>query len=100
MCCRRVSAALKLLTIRLDRAKIKELHQPDWQMWFPNEGGDRDGGPDDPRLPLIFVDAQTVTYMKAKHSRPVVLFELARGFITGTEPDLGREEHLSRDDLA
>ena len=37
--------------------------------------------------------------MKAKHSKPVTLFEIAKGIATGTQPDLGREEHLSKDEL-
>ncbi|QDU90047.1 General stress protein 26 [Pirellulimonas nuda] len=86
-------------SICTDRMTIRKLHQSDWQVWFENEGGDRDGGPDDPRLALILVNAHTVTYMKAKHSRPVALFEIARGFATGHTPDLGRQEHLSEKEL-
>ncbi len=86
-------------TVSQDRAKIRELYAPDWKAWFEDEGGNRDGGPDDPRLALIFVDAHSVHYMKAKHSRPVTLFEIARGVVTGTQPDLGREERLSKGEL-
>ena len=86
-------------TISQDRRKIRELYQPDWKAWFNDEGGDRDGGPDDPRLALILVEATAVHYMKAKHSRAVTLFEIARGVLTGTEPDIGREEHLSGAEL-
>lgn len=86
-------------TISQDRAKIKDLYKPDWKAWFGDEGGERDGGPDDPRLALLAIDADSVHYMKAKHSKPVTLFEIARGMITGDEPDLGREEHLSGADL-
>lgn len=86
-------------SISQDRARIRELYAPDWKAWFEDEGGDRDGGPDDPRLALIAVDAHTVHYMKAKHSRPVTLFEIARGMVTGDTPDLGREERLSADEL-
>ena len=32
--------------------------------------------------------------MKAKHTRPVQLFEIARGVLTGTRPDVGREERV------
>ena len=85
--------------ISQDRARIRELHQADWKAWFPDEGGKKDGGPDDPRLALILVDALMAHYMKAKHSRPVVLFEIARGLLTGSEPDIGREEHLDADEL-
>jgi general stress protein 26 len=86
-------------TISQDRAKIRELHQPDWRAWFEDEGGDRDGGPDDPRLALILVEARAVHYMKAKHTRPRALFEYVKGLVTGTEPDIGREEHLEADEL-
>ena len=86
-------------TISQDRAKIHELYEPDWKAWFEDEGGNRDGGPDDPRLALIFVDAHTVHYMKAKHSKPVTLFEIAKGIVTGTQPDIGREEQLTQREL-
>lgn len=86
-------------TISQDRATIRRVHQPDWKAWFPDEGGDMNGGPDDPRLALILVDAAAVHYMKAKHSRPVALFEIARGMVTGKEPDVGREEHLEAYEL-
>ncbi len=85
--------------INQDRAKIKELYEPDWKAWFGDEGGNRDGGPDDPRLALILVDAETATYMKSKYSKPRVLFELARGIITGKTAELGREEFLSPEEL-
>lgn len=86
-------------TISQDRAKIRELHQPDWKIWFSDQGGDRNGGPEDPRLALILVEAQAVHYMKAKYSRPRALFEYVRGMMTGTDPDIGREEHLEGDEL-
>jgi general stress protein 26 len=82
-----------------DREKIRELYQPDWKAWFGDEGGERDGGPDDPRLALIFVDAHTVHYMKSEHSRARVLFEIARGMLTGEAPDIGRQEELTASEL-
>jgi general stress protein 26 len=82
-----------------DRTRIRELYAPDWKAWFGDEGGARDGGPDDPRLALIVVDAHTVTYMKSKHSKPRVLFELAKGMVTGETAELGREERLSPAEL-
>lgn len=88
-----------MATISQDRAKIRELYAPDWKIWFSDEGGNRDGGPDDPRLALIFVDAHMVHYMKTKFSRPRILFELVRGAVTGDTPELGREERLSRNEL-
>ena len=87
------------VTITQDREQIRRLHKPDWNAWFPDEGGNRDGGPEDPRLALILVDAHTVTYMKAKHSKPVTLFKVGLGIATGTQPDVGRVEHLGPDEL-
>ena len=78
-----------------DRAKIHELYQPDWRAWFEDQGGERDGGPDDPRLALIAVDADTVVYMVSNTPRPVVLFEVVKGIITGSQPDVGETRVVS-----
>lgn len=83
----------------VDRDRIRDVYAPDWKAYFEDEGGDRDGGPDDPRLALICVDAQSVHYMKAKFSRPRALFELARGMVTGDAAELGRNERLSGSEL-
>ena len=88
-----------LATISQDRERIRALYEPDWKAWFGDEGGARDGGPDDPRIALVLVEAHTVHYMKAKHARPVTLFEIAKGVITGEKPDIGRQETLSGDEL-
>lgn len=93
-----VSVSGKATLVR-DRELIRKMHRPDWTAWFGNEGGDRDGGPDDPRLALILVEAISVTYFKAKHSRPRTLFEIAKGVLTGTQPDIGHEKHVSTGEL-
>jgi len=72
-----------------DREQIRRLYQPDWKAWFGDEGGERDGGPGDPRLTLILVDAHSVVYMKSDTPRPVVLFEVVKGMVTGSPPDIG-----------
>ena len=76
-------------TISTDRARIRALYQADWKAWFGKLDEVRDGGPEDPRLALILVDADTVIYMKREKSKPVVLFELAKAMVTGKRPDLG-----------
>jgi general stress protein 26 len=82
-----------------DRKAIKELYRPDWKIWFGDEGGARDGGPDDPRLALILVDVQSVTYLKQDKPRPVVLFELVKAFVTGKRPDLGEVRQVDEAEL-
>ncbi len=82
-------------TISQDRQAIRELYQKDWKAWFGDQGGERDGGPEDPRLALILVDVQSVMYLKVDKPAPVVLFEVAKGMLTGTPPNVGAERRLS-----
>jgi general stress protein 26 len=76
-------------TISTDRALIRSLYKPDWRAWFGKIDDVRDGGPDDPRLALILVDADSVVYMKRDKPAPLLLFEVAKGMITGSRPDMG-----------
>ncbi|MBW3656129.1 MAG: pyridoxamine 5'-phosphate oxidase family protein [Gemmatimonadetes bacterium] len=82
-----------------DRARIHELYKPDWRAWFGDEGGERDGGPDDPRIVLIAVDADSVVYMVNNTPRPVVLFEVVKGIVTGNEPNVGETRMLSGQEM-
>ncbi len=78
-----------------DRAKIRELYAPDWKMWFGSEDGDpRSGTPDDPRITLIGVTVHAAEFLEINKSQPVLLFELVKGWVTGTEPKLGEMHHL------
>jgi general stress protein 26 len=80
--------------ISKDRAKIRELYASDWKMWFGDEGDPRHGTPDDPRIVLIGVDVHAAVFLEMDKPQPVVLFELAKGWLTGTEPDLGEMHRL------
>ena len=82
-----------------DRNLIKELYKPDWKAWFGDEGGDRNGGPNDPRLALILVEAESVEYLVVNKPRPVVLFEVVKGMVTGSTPDVGEQRHLTEREL-
>ena len=80
--------------VSTDRAQIRALYKPDWRAWFGKLDEVRDGGPEDPRLALILVEAESVIYMKQDKPKPVVLFEVAKGMITGDQPDLGEPRRL------
>ena len=82
-----------------DRMAIHELYQPDWKAWFGDEGGERNGGPDDPRLALILVEVHSVTYLKVDKPKPLVLFELVKGMVTGTPPNIGKQREVSGADV-
>ena len=88
-----------LAIVTQDRNLIKELYKPDWKAWFGDEGGDRNGGPDDPRLALILVEAQSVEYLLVDKPRPMVLFEVAKGLVTGSTPDVGEQRSLTEREL-
>ena len=81
--------------INTDADLIRRLYQPDWKAWFGKIDEERDGGPDDPRFALILIDADTVIYMKREKSKPMVLFEVAKGFITGDRPEIGDVKKLN-----
>lgn len=80
-------------TLSKDRAKVHELYASDWAMWFGNEGDPRHGTPDDPRIVLIAVTIHAAEFLSIDAPRPVLLFELAKGWLTGSEPELG-EMHV------
>ena len=82
-----------------DRNLIKELYKPDWKAWFGDEGGEKNGGPDDPRLALILVEAQSVEYLVTTKPKPVVLFEVAKAMVTGNPPKVGEQRHLNEREL-
>ncbi|HUR94797.1 MAG TPA: pyridoxamine 5'-phosphate oxidase family protein [Gemmatimonadales bacterium] len=86
-------------SVSRDRRAIHELYRPDWKAWFGDEGGERDGGPDDPRLALILVDIHSVTFLKQDKPRPVVLFEVLKGMVTGDKPNLGEPKHVRETEL-
>ena len=69
-----------------DKRLIHEMYKPDWRAWLGDQGGERDGGPDDPRIALVLVEAQSVIYSKQDRPTPVVLFEIARAMVTGDPP--------------
>ena len=88
-----------IATVSTDRDLVRELYKPDWKAWLGDEGGERDGSADDPRIALILVDAQSVTYMKVTKPRPVVLFEVAKAMVTGSPPDVGSIRNVTEREL-
>lgn len=81
------------------RTRIRQLYQEDWKAWFGDEGGDMDGGPNDPRIALIMVEAESATYMKVNKPRPVVLFEVLKGMVTGSRVDIGEVREVTAGEL-
>ena len=82
--------------ISRDRRKIHELYQPDWKIWFAEEGDPVQGTADDPRMVLIGVTVHAAEFLEVNKPRPVLLFELVKGFITGEEPEFGEMHRVTR----
>jgi general stress protein 26 len=80
--------------ISRDRAKIRELYAPDWKMWFPADGDPRHGSAEDPRMVLIGVTVHAAEFLEINKPRPVLLFELVKGWLTAKEPQLGEMHEL------
>ena len=88
-------SASGIATLSRDRAKIRELYEPDWKAWFGQEGDPRHGTPDDPRMVLIGVDVHAAVFLEVNKPKPVVLFELAKGWLTGVAAEPGQTHQLT-----
>jgi len=83
-----------------DRDLIDSLYQADWRAWLGDEGdGVRDGGPHDPRIGLILVEAESVVYSKSDRPMPLVLFQVVKSMITGEPPKVADPRERGREDL-
>ena len=83
-----------------DRDLIDALYRPEWKEWLDTPGdAKRDGGPHDPRIALILVEADSVAYSKDTRRMPVALFQTVKGMITRETPKPGHVRELGADDL-
>jgi general stress protein 26 len=80
--------------ISRDRGRIRELWEPDWKFWFPDEGGAKDGGAEDPRIVLIGVRAISAQYMTLEKPQALVLFDLVASKLTGKTPEMGEVKRV------
>jgi general stress protein 26 len=79
-----------------DRETIRRLYKPDWSIWFGSEGDPRHGTADDPRMVLVGITIAAATYLEVNKPRPVILYEMVKGFVTGEAPELGETHHVER----
>jgi general stress protein 26 len=84
-----------IAVVSRDRQKIRELYAPDWKLWFPDEGDPRHGTPDDPRFVLIGVDIHAAVFLEVNKPKPVVLFEMVKGWATGEMPEIGEMHRVT-----
>lgn len=80
-----------------DRGKIHELYEPDWKMWFTSPERENDplaGTADDPLITLIGVTIHHAAFFALDRAAPMVMYEMAKGWLTGTAPELGEVKTL------
>lgn len=82
--------------ISRDRQVIRQLYAEDWKIWFPDQGDARHGTAEDPRMVLIGVDVHSAVFLEVNKPQPVVLYEIAKGWFTGTMPDLGEMHEVKK----
>jgi general stress protein 26 len=83
-----------------DRDLIDSLYKLDWKAWLGDEGdGKRDGGPHDPRIALILVEAENVVYSKNNRSMPLALFQVVKGMVTGEPPKVADLREIGAEEL-
>jgi general stress protein 26 len=88
-------SASGLARLSRDRGTIQELYEPDWKAWFGQNGDPRYGTADDPRIVLIGVDVHAAVFLEVDKPKPVVLFELAKGWLTGERTEPGETHELT-----
>src|SRR5262245_57789284 len=81
-------------TLSRDRAKIHELYAADWKAWFPKGDDPRHGTPDDPLFVLIGVEIHSAVFLEVNKPMPVVLFEVAKGMVTGSTPEISETHRI------
>ena len=85
-----------IASLSRDRQKIKELYAPDWKAWFPKEDDPRHGTDEDPRMVLVGVDIHAAVFLEVDKPQPVVLYEVAKGWLTGSTPEVGEMHRIQK----
>lgn len=79
---------------------IHGLYAKDWRAWLGDQGGSRDGGPDDPRICLILIEADRIVYGKKDRPMPLVLWEVAKAMVTGNPPEVADVREVGPREIA
>ncbi|KAJ8061851.1 hypothetical protein OCU04_009643 [Sclerotinia nivalis] len=89
-----------LSTVETNRDLIKKHYTPTLKAWLGDLGdGIHDGGPDDPRIGIIKVDAKTATYAIVRKSLLARGVEVAQGAITGKTASVNKLREISEEEI-
>jgi len=83
-----------------DRGLVHKYYSPALKAWIGDLGdGKHDGGPDDPRVCVIKVNAITAQYATSKKTAIGGFVEFAKGVTTGEAPSVNKLRYLDEKEL-
>jgi len=87
-------------SIETDRSLVKKYYSPTLKAWLGDLGdGKHDGGPEDPRIGIIRVKANTATYALVRKNAVARGVELAQGVITGKAASVNKLREISKEEI-
>ena len=92
-----ISGSSQILT---DRDTVKKYYTPALKAWLGDlQDGKHDGGPEDPRIGVIKVEAKTVTYAVARGNFVSRGVEIVQGAVTGEAAQVNKLREISEEEV-
>ncbi len=87
-------------SIETDREIVRKHYSPSLRAWLGDLGdGKHDGGPEDPRIGIIRVKANTVQYSTSKRTMVGSLVNVAKSTVTGETAEVNRLRAISQAEI-
>lgn len=87
-------------SVETDRELVRRHYNPILKVWLGDLGdGKHDGGPEDPRIAVIRISAETVSYSISSKGLVGQVVEAVQGVISSQPPAINKLVHLSEKDL-
>jgi len=87
-------------SVDTNRELIRKHYSPTLKAWIGDLGdGTHDGGPEDPRIAIIRVKANTAQYAVSRHTILGGMVELAKGVVQGEAPSVNKLRHISEEEV-
>lgn len=87
-------------SVETDREKVRKYYSPALKAWIGDLGdGKHDGGPEDPRIGVIKVNAKTAQYAVSRKTAIGGIVEFAKGVVQGEAPQVNKLRHLDESEI-
>jgi general stress protein 26 len=87
-------------TVSVDRELVRKYYSPTLKAWVGDLGdGTHDGGPEDPRICVIRVSANTAQYAVSRRTVIGAAVELAKGVLQGEAPSVNKLRTISEEEV-